>query len=163
MYRLTESFPYLVNRVGVRVGEVFSRRLEAYGVTLPMYRVMAALRMQGDQRLGDLAEVTSVEMSTLSRLISAMVARKLVSRQRPEDNGRAVEINLTAQGRSLVEELMPLAVQHEALALRGFTREESERLKRDLVRVFENLVAFESEIGESHDERPPPGDVGQEA
>ena len=52
MYRLTESFPYLVNRVGVRVGEVFSRRLEAYDVTLPMYRVMAALRMQGDQRLG---------------------------------------------------------------------------------------------------------------
>lgn len=149
MYRLTESFPYLVNRVGVRVGEVFSRRLEAYDVTLPMYRVMAALRMQGDQRLGDLAEVTSVEMSTLSRLISAMVAKKLVFRQRPEDNGRAVEINLTAQGRTLVEELMPLAVQHEALALRGFTREEAERLKRDLVRVFENLVAFEAEIGES--------------
>lgn len=114
-----------------------------------MYRVMAALRMQGDQRLGDLAEVTSVEMSTLSRLISAMVAKKLVFRQRPEDNGRAVEINLTAQGRTLVEELMPLAVQHEALALRGFTREEAERLKRDLVRVFENLVAFEAEIGES--------------
>lgn len=44
---------------------------------------------------------------------------------------------------------MPLAVQHEALALRGFTREEAERLKRDLVRVFENLVAFEAEIGES--------------
>ena len=112
MYRLTESFPYLVNRVGVRVGEVFSRRLEAYDVTLPMYRVMAALRMQGDQRLGDLAEVTSVEMSTLSRLISAMVAKKLVSRQRPEDNGRAVEINLTAQGRTLVEELMPLSLIH---------------------------------------------------
>jgi len=41
MYRLTEAFPYLLNRVGVRMGELFSRRLESYGVTLHMYRVMA--------------------------------------------------------------------------------------------------------------------------
>jgi DNA-binding MarR family transcriptional regulator len=43
MYRLTEAFPYLVTRVGVRMGELISRRLERYGLTLPMYRVMAAL------------------------------------------------------------------------------------------------------------------------
>lgn len=146
MYRLTESFPYLVNRVGVRIGEVFSRRLEEHDVTLPMYRVLAALWARGDQRLGDLAETTSIEVSTLSRLIGTMAGRKLVSRQRPADNGRAVEINLTEHGRAVVRVLMPLAVQHEALALRGFTPEECERLKRDLVRVFENLVAYESEI-----------------
>ncbi|MCQ4162848.1 MarR family transcriptional regulator [Roseomonas sp. GC11] len=150
MYRLTESFPYLVNRVGVRIGEAFSRRLEARGVTLPMYRVMAALWEQGDQRLGDLAAVTSVEMSTLSRLVGAMVGKRLLSRRRPEENGRAVEINLTPQGRALVEDLMPLAIRHEALALRGFTPEEVARLKQDLGRVFANLVAYEEEIA------PPP-------
>ena len=55
MYRLTNSFPYLLNRVGVQMGELFSRRIAGYGVTLPMYRVMAALWETGDQRLGDLA------------------------------------------------------------------------------------------------------------
>jgi hypothetical protein len=49
MYRLTEAFPYLLNRVGVRMGELFSRRLESYGVTLHMYRVMAALWQRGGQ------------------------------------------------------------------------------------------------------------------
>ena len=47
-------FPYPLNRVGVRMGELFSRRIAGYGVTLPMYRVMAALWETGDQRLGDL-------------------------------------------------------------------------------------------------------------
>jgi MarR family transcriptional regulator, organic hydroperoxide resistance regulator len=32
MYRLTEAFPYLVTRVGVRMGELISRRLERYGL-----------------------------------------------------------------------------------------------------------------------------------
>lgn len=146
MYRLTEAFPYLVNRVGVRVGEVFSRRLAEHDVTLPMYRVMAALWERGDQRLGDLAEMTTVELSTLSRLVGSMASRRLVSRTRPADNGRAVEINLTEQGRALLEQLMPLAIHHEQIALRGFSPEEAERLKRDLRTVFANLMEFESEI-----------------
>ena len=69
MYRLTEAFPYLVTRVGVRMGELISRRLERYGSTLPMYRVMAALW----QRLGDLSEMTTVEISTLSRLVGGLL------------------------------------------------------------------------------------------
>ena len=64
MYRLTEAFPYLVTRVGVRMGELIARRLERYGLTLPMYRVMAALWQRGGQRLGDLSEMTTVEIST---------------------------------------------------------------------------------------------------
>ena len=72
MYRLTNSFPYLLNRVGVQMGELFSRRIAGYGVTLPMYRVMAALWETGDQRLGDLATMTTIEISTLSRLVGEM-------------------------------------------------------------------------------------------
>ena len=79
MYRLSDSFPYLLNRVGVRMGELFSRRIASYGVTLPMYRVMAAFWENGDQRLGDLATVTTIEISTLSRLVGDMKRRGLVS------------------------------------------------------------------------------------
>ncbi len=68
LYRLSNSFPYLLNRVGVRMGELFSRRIAPFGVTLPMYRVMAALWENGDQRLSDLSTVTTTEISTLSRL-----------------------------------------------------------------------------------------------
>ena len=146
MYRLTDSFPYLVNRVGSRIGEVFSRRLAEHDLTLPMYRVMAALRERGDQRLSDLAEETSVEISTLSRLVSTMAARQLVSRDRAADNARTVQINLTDLGRLLLDQLIPLAIQHEAVALRGFEPEAAARLKHDLRRIFENLAEFEIEV-----------------
>src|SRR5260221_2386244 len=120
LYRLTNSLPYVLNRVGVQMGELFSRRIKGFGVTLPMYRVMAALWEKKDQRLGDLAAMTSIEISTLSRLVGEMKRRGLVSRSRLKDNGRTVAINLAPKGRALVEELIPIAVHFEEVAVRNF-------------------------------------------
>lgn len=154
MYRLTAAFPYLLNRVGVRMGELFSRRLEPYGVTLPGYRVMAALWERGDQRLGDLAEMTSIELSTLSRLVGTMVRDGLVSRARLDGNARTVAINLTSKGRHLVNTLIPLAALHEEVGLRGFDPHTVAILKAALGRVYENLDEIDRELS-GLEETPP--------
>ena len=146
MYRLSNSFPYLLNRVGVRMGELFSRRIASYGVTLPMYRVMAALWETGDQRLSDLATVTTTEISTLSRLIGEMKRKGLVTRSRLEDNGRTVAINLTAKGKTLVEELMPIAVHFEDVAIANYSDSEISRLKIVFREIYESLGSIEPEI-----------------
>lgn len=145
MYQLSDALPYLLNRVGVRMGELFSRRLKPYGVTLPMYRVMATLWENGNRGLGELAEVTSVELSTLSRLIGAMIRKGLVSRKRPDANARTVKINLTAKGQRLIEELIPLAKLHEDVGLRSFPPDKIAELKRDLIKVFRNLAELDLE------------------
>ncbi|MFY9956971.1 MarR family winged helix-turn-helix transcriptional regulator [Bradyrhizobium sp.] len=145
MYRLSDAFPYLLNRVGVRMGELFSRRLGPYGVTLSMYRVMATLWEKGNQRLGELSDITSVELSTLSRLVGAMTRKGLVSRKRPDANARTVEINLTAKGRALVEQLIPLAMLYENVGLRSFRPDKIAELKRDLIKVFQNLSELDDE------------------
>ncbi len=146
LYRLTSAFPYLLNRVGVRMGELFSRRIVAYGVTLPMYRVMAALWETPDQRLGDLAAMTSIELSTLSRLVGTMKRKGLVSRTRLKDNARTVAINLTARGSALVEELIPIAIHYEDVAVRNFSPKEIAELKATLGKIYGNLDSLEPEI-----------------
>ena len=151
LYRLSNSFPYLLNRVGVRMGELFSRRIAPFGVTLPMYRVMAALWEKGDQRLSDLAEVTTIEISTLSRLIGEMKRKGLVTRSRLEDNGRTVAINLTSKGRSLVEELMPIAVHFADVAVSNYSEDEVDRLKDIFREIYERLGSIEPEIEAARD------------
>jgi DNA-binding MarR family transcriptional regulator len=146
MYRLTDAFPYLVTRVGVRMGELFSRRLSRHGVTLPMYRVMASLWHRNGQRLSDLSDMTSVEISTLSRLVGAMQRKGLLSRTRPNSNARTVEITLTRAGRALVERLIPLAQRHEHVALSGLAADEVATLKKDLVAIYRNLDVLAREI-----------------
>jgi MarR family transcriptional regulator, organic hydroperoxide resistance regulator len=153
LYRLTNSLPYLLNRAGVRMGELFTRRIAGYDVTLPMYRVMAALKEKGDQRLGDLAFMTSIEISTLSRLIGAMKRKGLVSRKRLEDNARTVAINLTAKGKTLVEELIPIAMHFEEVAIRGFEKNGVSDLKTTLEQIYTSLGAIELEIADIEAQR----------
>ena len=85
MYRPSHSLPYLLARLGVRMGELFARELKRDALTLPMYRVLAFLAEEnGVRRLGDLADLTVMEMSTLSRLVATMQRDGLVTRVRPD-------------------------------------------------------------------------------
>lgn len=143
MYRLTDSFPYLLNRVGVRIGELFSERLKPYDVTLPMYRVLASLWERGDQRLNELSRATVMEVSTLSRLIGSMEGRGFVTRNRLDDNARVVAINLTKQGRTLADELIPLAQQFEEVAIHSFGKAEVARMKSAMEAVYEHINALD--------------------
>lgn len=146
LYRLTDSFPYLLNRVGVRIGELFTQRISSYGVTLPMYRILAALWERPDQRLSDLSELTTIEISTLSRLIGTMKRKGLVSRQRLENNARTVSINLTAKGRTMTEELIPIAVHFEEVAVRNRPAEDVEWIKRFLREAYDGLNEIQAEV-----------------
>jgi DNA-binding MarR family transcriptional regulator len=138
-YRFTTSLPYLLNRVGVRMGEIFLERLHEYELTLPMYRVMAVLMQEGKQSLGDLSQMVSVEISTLSRLITSMKNKGLVSRIRLEDNARMVHIDLTKYGREMIEKLMPIAAEFESVGTASFSDQEIEWLKKALVQMGDNF------------------------
>ena len=145
-YRLTTSFPYIVRRLGLRIGELFDRAVAAWGVDVSMYRVLAALAENDGQQLGQLSAVTTIEMSTLSRLVGTLVAKGLVTRRRPHANGRVVEISLSAKGRKLAFELMPIAARCEAVAVSGLGTGEIARLKSQLEAAYRNLDALEAEF-----------------
>ena len=98
MFDLASYLPYLVNRVGARLAEAFSGELADLRITLPMWRVMAALCQKAGQRVGELAEVTSIEVSTLSRLLRAMERKELVRRARSLEDARTVLVELTDAG-----------------------------------------------------------------
>lgn len=138
-YRFTNAFPYLLTRVGVRMGEVFAQELAEQGLTLHMYRVLAALWEKDEQSLGDLSQMVSSENSTLSRLVGTMKRMRLVTRHRLETDGRSVRIGLTPEGRVVTERLIPRAMHYESVAVQGFDGAEIADLKAKLVRVFNNL------------------------
>jgi MarR family transcriptional regulator, organic hydroperoxide resistance regulator len=142
---LAEFLPYLLNRAGVKIGLSFSRDIESFGVTLPMWRVMVALWESGDQRLGDLAERTSIDFSTLSRLLVNLQRKNYVVRRRSGLDGRALSVSLTDKGRAMTERIMPIACHYEEVATRGLNDADIRRLKRMLVKLFSNIHTFDEE------------------
>lgn len=63
----------------------------------------------------------------------------MVVRGRSEDDGREVQIDLTAYGEQLTQRMLPLATRYETVALDGFSPAEVATFKDMLKRVFTNL------------------------
>ncbi len=139
MFNLQSYLPYLLNRVGFAVTEVFSEALAADDLTVPMWRVLAVLLHHGPQRIGELAELTSIEMSTLSRLLSTMQRRKFVSRKRARNDARVVMVALTERGRTLTEDLIPAATDLEDNLVAELDADEIAILKRTLDKLYANI------------------------
>ena len=146
MFDLKNALPFLLNRTGVRMAGIFeARELERHGVTLPMYRVLATLALHDDQRLGDLATLAELEVSTLSRLIGAMQTRRLVSRRRSGKDARAVRIRITDQGRTLAQKLIAAATNYEATMTKRLQPRQVQELKRALTQLDDAIAALEEE------------------
>ena len=96
---LGDYLPYLVNRVGTIIADQFGdEALAAHGLSIAMWRVMAALAGSGSQRQIDLADLTSTDASTLSRLVSRLVRMGLVLRTRSTNSNREVAVKLSTKG-----------------------------------------------------------------
>src|SRR5277367_5306114 len=107
---LGDYLPYLVNRVGTIIADQFgAEALAPHGLSIAMWRVMAVLASAGQQRQIDLADLTSIDASTLSRLVSRLVRMGLVTRARSASSNREVAVTLSAKGNTLVARLIPIA------------------------------------------------------
>jgi DNA-binding MarR family transcriptional regulator len=141
-FDLGRFLPYLITRAGARLAGAFADDIAPLGVGLQEWRVLAALRAHGPQRLGDLAQLTSIDVSTLSRLVGRMARAKLAARTRESGDRRAVRIALAPKGRRTAEAIIPLARRYDRTALAGFAAADADRLRAMLKRVYRNLDAL---------------------
>jgi DNA-binding MarR family transcriptional regulator len=147
---LGDYLPYLVNRVGTIIAEQFgAEALAPHGLSIAMWRVMAALASAGRLRQIDLADLTSIDASTLSRLVTRLVRLRIVTRTRSASSNREVVVKLSAKGDALVGRLIPIARDYEDRAIAGLPAQELAVLKRCLRRVYENMKENGARIQET--------------
>jgi DNA-binding MarR family transcriptional regulator len=143
-YVLDDHLPYLVNRVGMKAAALFTEEtLAREGLSIEMWRVLSALSDAGSHRQVDLSARTSLDTSTISRLVSRLVHVGLATRTRSATSNREVVVALSPKGEALVRRLVPRALDLESSAVAGVPAKDVETLKRTLLRVFENLARNE--------------------
>jgi DNA-binding MarR family transcriptional regulator len=140
---LEQYLPYLLNRAGARIAAAFNAEMRQIGASLQVWRVLAALREKDGRRMGDLSKTTSIEVSTLTRLVDNMEKDGLVLRRREPGDARAISLHVTASGRRLTQRIVPIAEHYEAVALEGFSVGEVAVLKKALRRLYDNMDALD--------------------
>lgn len=139
-FHLEHFLPYLVHSVGSRLAEGFQDGFGAADITLQEWRALAVLEEFGPQTMGDIARRTSINASTMTRLVGAMENRGLVKRERPIANQRIVYVRLLDAGRQKVEFLIPRVIQYERDLSACFSETELETFKAMLHKLFRSLT-----------------------
>lgn len=139
-FDLEQSVPYLMNRVGVGIGNAFSEHLRRFDISLTGYRVLASLVQRDGQGIVELALHTSIDVSTLSRLVNTLETKSLLKRERDDMDARAFKLFLQPEGRQLAAQTIPIGMLLERLMIAGLSKDEVDLLRSVLRRMYDNLA-----------------------
>ncbi len=135
MLKLSEFLPYRLsiasNAVSERVAGVYQAR---FGLKVAEWRVIAVVAEHGRLTQAGLVAATQMDKMTVSRAVTALVERGLLTRA-PAGDRRTLELTLTAEGNALHTEIAPLALAIETELLAGFSKAESRQLMALLKRL----------------------------
>jgi len=142
---LDNYLPYLLNRVGFAMVDSFTAEaLKDNGLSIDMWRVLAALSNADELRQVDLSTKTSIDASTMSRIVSRLVHMGLVTRSRSKTSSREVLVALSPKGGTLVQRLIPVAHQLEDTTAADLPAKDLAVVKRALRHFYDNLVKVRS-------------------
>jgi DNA-binding MarR family transcriptional regulator len=144
-YDLTDRLPFLINRVGAAMVDFASPGLKHFHLTIPLWRILAVLAHRGEMRQIDLAERTSLDPPTVSRLITGAVRKGFVTRTRSDRSNREVTVRLTRKGREVVENLVPQMVADEEAAFGNLPAKDIALVKSVLRRMYRNIAGHRSD------------------
>lgn len=141
-------FFWLTQVIGARDREL-AQGLRDYGLRVPEWRALAALYARRNSTMSDLAELATIDRTTLTRTIDRMEEAGWLARVADAADMRVTRLELSAAGRRMFERIWPEVEKLNALALEGISKAEIRDLQRILERMRANLDEYVSE-GETH-------------
>ena len=95
----------------------FAEQLRRHGVSLPVWRVLAALSARPGETVTGLAEACLLQQPTMTKLLDRMARDGLVARAPDARDRRVVRVALTPEGEAKAAELVAAAERYEAEVL----------------------------------------------
>jgi len=140
MSDLERSLPFLMHLIVSQVETEVNKHARAYGLKIEGVRVLFRLLAKDNLSVNELARLTGIETSTLSRLLDRMSDKGLLRRTRDVNDKRSVLVGLTPKGRKLAQQHRPVYYKdYDKLLLAGFNAEEGATFRKQLLRMLDNL------------------------
>jgi DNA-binding MarR family transcriptional regulator len=148
------ELPYLINLFANYVNESMRDDLRRAGMTVPRWTVLASLRHQDGQAIGDLARHCLIPQSSLTRVVDQLERDGQVERRHSPRDQRICQVWLTEQGRELYESTVPEAVERASAAVRQLITTEMDQLAELLERARDSLQGEQASSSNQRKRRP---------
>jgi len=139
-------FFWLTQVIGARDREL-AQGLKDFGLRVPEWRALAALYARRHSTMSELADLATIDRTTLTRTIDRMQDAGWLERLADEQDMRVTRLALTATGRKMFDRIWPEVQRLNELALDGLSGAEINSLKKILERMRANLEDY---VGETH-------------
>ena len=137
----TQSFPYIVHKlyrlIHLHINRSFAR--SGYDISLDQFLVLVFLWQQEGRSQQELARLTSKDKASITRLISGLVRRGLVKRERGMTDRRSKRIFLTPKGREMQGGCYADGQRSRDLLVRGIDTEHLRITQQTLLKMIENF------------------------
>lgn len=108
--RLDDWLPYQCSVITNRVSSMLARMYsEEFGIGVMEWRLLANLGSFSPMSAKELSESTAMDQVSVTRALTSLVEKKLVSRRVDGKDRRKVVLRLTKAGADAYERVMPLA------------------------------------------------------
>lgn len=119
-----------------------------FKLTAPEHVVLYAVGLSEGITADDVAASSARPKNTLSRAVNSLVAKRLLTRVEDASDRRRKHLYLTRQGRRIVEETVPVLVEHEQAMLASLSADEARTLQQLLTKIVLNQNAWPTRINE---------------
>jgi DNA-binding MarR family transcriptional regulator len=147
---LKELFTYRLNRLANVSSALAARTIEdRYELQPRDWRIIAMLAVSAPMSIKTLAREIHVDKSQASRDVTDLISRGLIARDADVQDGRGVQLSLTAQGRALYRKVFPKAVERNEKLLSVLSDAEREVVERAMQVLTEHAMKLLNESKES--------------
>ena len=123
--RLAGFVPFRLNRLAAEVSQHLSVIYRGrFALQIPEWRVMATVGQERGCTAQQIAASTRMHKTRVSRAIAQLRARGLLERAASSTDRRELQLRLSASGRRLYAQLVPLALQREEQLLASLSAPE---------------------------------------
>jgi DNA-binding MarR family transcriptional regulator len=134
-------FFWLTQVINARDSEL-AQGLREFGLRVPEWRALAALYSRDKCTTSELADLATIDRTTLTRTLDRMEEAGWLARHADDADMRVTRLALTAAGRKLFDRIWPTVSELNAIALEGLSAADIQRLRAILERMRTNLEAY---------------------
>jgi MarR family transcriptional regulator, organic hydroperoxide resistance regulator len=136
------TIPFTMHRVTALAVASATVEFAPLGLNIQSARVLVVVLQNPEIRIGEIGEITCIEYSTLSHMISRLERDGILKRKRVPDDARAVAVALTAAGRRVATRVHRIVAEHQNSMLAGIPGRDIAVLRRVLDHMAANTEAM---------------------
>ena len=129
----------LIRQIHIRMSRYYLKMLNEYDMTIQHYTLLLLPIYQGTLRMNEIASKLAVTNPAVTNLVDQLEQKGLIKRLSCEEDRRVTLIEITDEGRSLVEKIQEISLALFSRTFAAFDTDTRAKLKTFFTKFLENF------------------------